>query len=140
MHRDNSPEIIGPGRPPPSRCARKRSFACQAAAMSQARKALINSPETVVCEAIEGLVSATPHLARLDGFPSVSTSCRANSPQLVDTGHSSQQGRSDRWAACSEVSPPAAWASTPAPASQSAHSLVCYGLLSADQSCCGHHS
>ena len=36
-----------------------------------AKKALINSPDTVVVEAIEGLVACHPHLARLDGFPEV---------------------------------------------------------------------
>jgi hypothetical protein len=63
--------------------------------MAQAKKALINSPDTVVCEAIEGLVSANPHLARLDGFPAVSTPCCANAPQLVGTGHSKSSSSSE---------------------------------------------
>ncbi|EFN51059.1 hypothetical protein CHLNCDRAFT_28367 [Chlorella variabilis] len=37
-----------------------------------AAKALINEPSQVVTEALEGLVAATPHLALLEGFPSVS--------------------------------------------------------------------
>lgn len=37
-----------------------------------AAKALIDSPETVVASAINGLVSGNSHLARLDGYPDVS--------------------------------------------------------------------
>ncbi|KAL4434444.1 hypothetical protein ABPG75_000885 [Micractinium tetrahymenae] len=36
-----------------------------------AAKALIDSPETVVTAAIDGLVSSNPHLARLDGYPDI---------------------------------------------------------------------
>jgi len=39
--------------------------------MAQPAKALIDGPETVVVSAIDALVSSTPHLARLDGYPEV---------------------------------------------------------------------
>ena len=34
-------------------------------------KSFINSPESVVTEAVEGLISTVPHLGRLDGFPAI---------------------------------------------------------------------
>jgi hypothetical protein len=111
--------------------------------MSQARKALINSPDTVVCEAIEGLVSATPHLARLDGFPAVSTPCCASAPQLVGTVHSKSSTSSEvdgHLKVRPLVAAPAGAVAAQPASRPSIQCFVCYALLSADQSCCGHNS
>lgn len=35
-------------------------------------KRLINTPESVVTDALDGLVLCHPHLQRLDGYPGVS--------------------------------------------------------------------
>lgn len=52
-----------------------------AGSRAMAAKALINEPSQVVTEALEGLVAATPHLALLEGFPSVSSG--AGSEQIA---------------------------------------------------------
>ncbi len=46
---------------------------------NMAAKALIDSPEAVVTSAIDSLVSSTPHLERLDGYPDVSFAAVASS-------------------------------------------------------------
>lgn len=47
---------------------------------SAPRKALINSPATLVAESLQGLVAATPHLLLMEGFPQVRASVHALEP------------------------------------------------------------
>jgi hypothetical protein len=42
-----------------------------AAAGAPLAKKLMNTPGSLVCDALEGLLAVAPHLRRLDGFPDV---------------------------------------------------------------------
>ena len=45
-----------------------------------AAKKFLNDPKNAVVESLEGLVAATPHLQRLDGFPGVTACQQSGSP------------------------------------------------------------
>ena len=54
-----------------------RSAARMAVKLSASKK-FLNDPKDAVTESLEGLVAATPHLQRLDGFPGVIAACMRN--------------------------------------------------------------
>jgi hypothetical protein len=104
-----------------------------------AKAFLINQPATVVSEALEGFVAATPHLSLLDGFPQVNGQALLPAPCAAVQVGGVEPAAGRAWPGRCEFLPSGAWVCHRCATA----ARVCYmnlRLLLAGQGGCGHQT